>query len=647
MDSFTDYAAYTAFRLLGPIFRVLPVPVSFFIGRRIGDIFHFCDARHRAFAYANMRRALLGEKTPAEIGVLTKKFYRNFGQNFIEMFLLPKLDKQYLDRYVTVEGADNVVHARARGKGVILLAVHEGSWELTNVICSQWGVPFNFFVRQQKFPRLNGLLNQFRAQKGCKLITRHNQVRALVEVLKNNEIVGMTADQGGKLGERVHFFGHEASMSSGAVKMALKYDSIILPSFYMRLNGERVKVIVGEPFAMQKTGDAEYDLNANLQALMHYFENCIRQYPAEYLWTYKIWKYSSSRRVLIISDGKAGHLRQSEAIARELVRQGLPQSRKVVLETLQVGFKNNFSRLGLALMSLLTGKYSSLLAAHSLKYFLDKRSYEALMKLSPDIVISCGSSVASVNYLFSRLNVCRSITLLRPGALSLKRFDAVIMPAHDHPPKRKNIFRTEGALNLIDDAYLTEQSDQLLAAEKGALSRKQKYIGLLLGGNTKHFTLHPEAVRNAVSQIKDAANRFDYDVLITTSRRTSPEVESLLERECNDFPRCKLVVNARLNNPSYALGGIVGLSTIVVVSPESISMVSEAASSGRHVVVFGSRVDSRHNAFLNTLERGGYIQRAPAASIAGVISSIHNKKPLVKRLNDIQHLKDCMQRMLS
>jgi len=645
MNSLADYAAYIAFRLLGPVFRALPVAVSFFLGRRLGDTVHFFDNKHRALVYSNIRRAFHDEMTPGQIRAATKKFYRNFGQNFIEMFLLPKLDKQYLDRYITVEGVENVTASLKRGKGVILLAVHAGSWELTNAICSTWGVPFNFFVREQKFPRLNGLLNLYRARKGCNLITRQNQLRALVGALKNNEVVGMTADQGGKQGEKVEFFGNEASMSSGAVKIALKYGTAILPSFYFRFGGACVKTIIAEPFQMHKTGDDDTDIHANVQGLIHYFEGCIRQYPSEYLWTYKVWKYSSHRSVLILSDGKTGHIRQSETVARELARFGAAGAMHVSVKTVQIRLRNDSLRIGLSLASLLTGRYSSRLAAGFLKLLLDKNSYTTLMGLTPDIVISCGARVAGVNYLFSRFNVNRSISVLRPGVLGVRRFDAVIMPLHDHPPKRKNVYCTDGALNLIDDAYVAEQSGKLLDAYTGTLSREQKYIGLLLGGNTKHFKLQPEEVRNVLSQIKDAAERFDYHVLITTSRRTPCAVEQLLEKECKNFSRCKLLINARVDNPPFALGGIVGLSSIVIVSPESISMVSEAASAGRYVVVFGSRVDSRHDKFLRTLANGGFIYRTPAASIAGTIGGIHNKKPAVRRLNDLEHLNDCIQRI--
>jgi len=42
-------------------------------------------------------------------------------------------------------------------------------------------------------------------------------------------------------------------------------------------------------------------------------ERYIRKYPHEYFWFYKIWKYSNLKPVVILSDGKTGHIRQSQA----------------------------------------------------------------------------------------------------------------------------------------------------------------------------------------------------------------------------------------------------------------------------------------------------------------------------------------------
>jgi len=71
-------------------------------------------------------------------------------------------------------------------------------------------------------------------------------LRELIEALESNQSIGMTVDQGGKNGEIVKFFGKSASFSTGAVKLALRYDCAIIPVFYTRIKGPYTKVILDQ-----------------------------------------------------------------------------------------------------------------------------------------------------------------------------------------------------------------------------------------------------------------------------------------------------------------------------------------------------------------------------------------------------------------
>jgi len=646
-DSLTDYLSCILFRALGPVLRVLPVGASLFLGRRLGDLLYCLDIRHRAIAYANIKRAL--EKESGHIGIrrLTKSSYRAFGQNFIEIFLIPQVSKEYLSKYISVEGGENIDAAFKKGKGVILLAMHAGSWELSNVICSNLGFPFNFLVREQRHPRLNELLNYYRSLRGCKIIHRSNQTRELIEALKRNESIGVTVDQGGKEGVPVKFFGKDASMATGAVKLALKYGSVILPAYHTRVNGPYAKVIIRPPFELTKTQDMEKDVRENLQRLIPVYEQLIRKYPAEYMWTYKIWKYAKEKNVLILSDGKAGHLRQSQAVA-DLTRECLEENGiKADIETREIKFRNAFSKSLLALSSLLSGKYVCQGCLLCLKKTLDEETQAFLMSKNPDVIISGGSALAPINYLLSRQNLARSIVIMRPGLLSFKKFNLVIIPRHDEPVKSKNVLVTEGAINSIDEKYLREQSERLAHLLALRLKPLALYIGLLIGGDSKKFILAKERVAEAIKQVKSAAEKLNADILITTSRRTSKEVEAVVKEGFRGYPRAKLVIIANEKNIPEAVGGILGLSSMVVSSPESISMISEAVSSNKYVLVFkAAGLSQKHQRFLDNFARNKYIYLTQAGGLGNKIEEIWHGKPKVFAPKDRQIIKQAIKALL-
>lgn len=635
-----DYLSCILFKAASFFTFLLPLNMSLFLGRRLGDLIYFFDARHRAVAYANIKKAVIINNDFRMSAKITRKTYQAFGQNLIEISFIPRIDKRYLEKYIHIENRHFVDEAFKRGKGVIFLIVHEGNWELSNIICANLGFPFILFVRDQGFPRLNNLLNIYRLKQGAKLIHKQGGLRELIEVLKNNQSIGMTTDQGGKKGEIVKFLGKSASMSTGAMKLALKYDCSIIPVFYTRVKGPHTKVILDQVFTVTKSGDAQKDLRDNLQRLTNIYEKYIQQYPYEYLWTYKIWKYGKERDVLILSDGKAGHLHQSESVAKLINRRLSERGIKSTLSICEVKFRSRLSRFIFNWMAVFNGKYQCHLCLCYLRHALTVESWQGLINLKLDIIISGGDKLSAVNYILSKANQARSIVVMRPANLSLKKFDLVIIPRHDCPEGRglssdsqsrrpkKNVVITEGALNLIDADYLKKRSSGLQQSGllKGPLLNP--CIGVLIGGNSKGFAVSRQAIVELAGQIKQSAEELNADILLTTSRRSPPEAEQALKREFENYPRCKLLIIANENNHPDVIGGILGLSSIIISSPESISMISEAVMAQKYVVVFkASGLSKKHQRFLKNYQDKRYIYIKQTKELSGLIKEVLQNHP--------------------
>ncbi len=651
-----DYLSCALFRIVSFFTYLLPLTVSLFIGRRVGDFIYFFDRRHRAIAYANIGKAVADKNDANSTSRITRKAYQAFGQNLIEISFIPRINKEYLKKYINIENKDYIQAAFKRGKGVIFLAVHGGNWELSNVICANLGFLFILFIRDQGFARLNALLNSYRLKLGAKIIHKEAGVRQLIEALKDNQSIGMMMDQGGKVGQLVKFFDQEASMSIGAVKLALKYDCSIIPTFYTRVKGPYAKVILDQVYTVTKTNDAQKDLRDNLQKLANIYEKYIRQYPHEYLWTYKIWKYGKERKVVILSDGKTGHLRQSESAAKLIIGQLANRGIKTNLNIQEVKFCGSVFRYIFSLLIIISGKYPS----HGFLFWLRKAltgcSWQGLINCKPDIIISAGGKLSAINYFLSKENQAKSVVLMRSALSDLKKFDLKIIPKHDWPqghglasdsqshwpqghaclPARQGVIITEGALNLIDPDYLNEKSESLRRSGliKGALSSLT--IGVLIGGNSKSFSISIEAITRVIIQLKNAAEDLGADILLSTSRRTAVEVEKVIKRQladyprCHlaDYPRCKLLVIANENNHSDVIGGILGISNIIISSPESISMISEAVASEKYVFVFKmDGLSRKHQDFLRNFQDKGYIYLKAIQDLAFSMKEIWSNKP--------------------
>ncbi len=643
-DSVIDYLSYILFRVFSSLFRLLPINIALCLGSFLGELAYLLDLKHRAIAYNNIKQATGGELLPCQLSRLTRDFYRSFGMNLIEMFFLPRLDREHIKKYITIENQHYINEAFQRGKGIIFLGVHEGSWEISNILCANLGFSFSLFIRNQRLPRLNNLLNSYRRQKGCRIIQRQEGTRELIRELKKNHAIGMNLDQGGKSGMLVDFFGKSASMPTGAIRLALKYDATIIPAFYKRIRGPYVKVTLGEPLKIEKTGNINEDISINVKKAVRIFERYILLAPREYLWSYKIWKYSRQRNILILSDAKAGHLRQSQAMARMITASFKDRGLNAVIETREVKFKSRLSKAALLLSSFFSGRYTCQGCLLCLKYFLTKESYKSLIGLRPDIVISCGSSLAALNLILARDNLARSVVIMRPSLLGTKKFSLIAWPRHDRPPRRKNVVATEGALNLVDQEYLVSCAKNILTQTK---IEKNFVLGFLLGGDTKDSHLDANMLKETIRKIKGAIEKLGGEILVSTSRRTPAVIERIVKDEFLGFAPCRFLVIANEKNHPDAVGAILALSKIVVASSESISMVSEAASSGRYVVVFNTGLlNKRHRLFIEHLSKAGYIYTSDADNLGKVIEDIWKNKPAVKTLQDNQRIREAVETRL-
>lgn len=646
-----DYIAYIAVRLLNKIFNFIPISGSLWLGRRMGSIAFFFNKKRRVIAYANLKAAFAMERTPRELGILTKKAYQNLVQTVMEILNLTKVDKGYAKRYVEIVNINRIHNASTSGRGTILLTGHFGDWELSSLVSAVIGYPILVLVREQKMARVNELLNKLRESKGCRVIRKGISMKNIIKALYEKNIVGILSDQdAGKNGVFVDFFGRPTSCHSGPMEMAKRTDSIILPNFIVRVKGPYHKVFLEEyiDFRDSKVGD---DVKDGLQRFAKLLESYIRRYPDQWLWLHKRWKSTPVRTVLILDDGRKGHLNQSLRIAKEIQNSRVSQGYKIddtKIVMVSVKFKNNFFRTILSACAAFAG-WRCQGCMRCMKLCLDKDSYETLMKTYSEFVVSCGSSLAGVNVFMSKENNAKNIIVMRPGALSFKKFSLLIIPRHDRPLRADNVLETVLAPNLIDSESLERDGDRL-SKEFFSIEKDEKFIGVLIGGDNPELSLTEELADKAVASLLKFCEQHDAKLLVTTSRRTAGGVETVLKERLGDNPYCRLLIIANEKNIDAAVGGILSLSKIVVVSGESISMVSEAVSSGKKTVVF--RLEKRrmaktkHELAIEDLAREGYLYVSTADGLAEAARNAWLEERHAKEVKDRENMSQAVRRLL-
>ena len=646
-----DYTLFITAKILSWFFRILPMELALYLARGIGTIGYYVDKKHRKKVYVNIKIAFEKTKSLDEINRIVKMTFQNMCQHIVEVLCLPKISHGYIEKYVRFENKEILLDTINQKTAIILSSMHFGSWELSFIFADRLGPPFRIVAKEHtKYKKTDSLLNAYRQLRPGSVLYRGDNPREMIRIINDKEILGLIIDQGGKEGQLVEFLGKRASMPTGALRLALKYDVPIIISYIIRERGQFHKIIL-KKLAIEKTGDTEKDIAVNLKKITSLSEDIIRQYPDQYMWFYKVWKYSDEKKIVILNDGKMGHLRQSQAAAEVLSRELKNRNLKPQIEILNVSFKNKFSKALLVICSTPIGNRRDSGSLWYLRRFLEKSSYHSLSRVKADFVISCGSSLSNVNYILSNDNSAKSISILRPNLLSTNRFDLAIMPRHDSPAQRENVVITDGSLNLINDSYLESKSDKLISRYPSLRQNGKTKIGILLGGDTKKYNMSPEAIDVLISELKNISKQMDLEILITTSRRTPQNIEDSIKINLKDFPRCRLLVIANEGNIPEAVGGILGLSEIIIVSDDSISMVSEAASSGRNVIVVQTAkqdVSSRHKhrIFLKNLNNKKYVSLVNPENISVSIKEILSKRPKIEKVDDNYVVANAIKKIL-
>ncbi len=160
----------------------------------------------------------------------------------MSFYACPRSNGCGFEKFVDLQDKENIDNAAALGRGVILLAIHSGSWELASVVGGVTKGPYHVVANDQsKFPQLDKMLNEYRTIAGAHVITAGVATKEIIKAMQNNEVVSLVLDQGGKNGLAVPFFGKTASMSTGAMRLALKYGCAVCPVWIERRgNGKHV-----------------------------------------------------------------------------------------------------------------------------------------------------------------------------------------------------------------------------------------------------------------------------------------------------------------------------------------------------------------------------------------------------------------------
>ncbi len=619
-NSFKESLLYWLLKLSIACARYVPIGVLLFFARLAGRVLFYAFARRRRIGYANLKRALGKEYDARALRMILQATYMNMSMSFFEVLKIPQIDARYIKKYVTMETEEKFARYTDGTKGLIFATGHFGNWEIASILCALRGHPLTALVRMQKLTRVNELLNQYRESKGCRIASKGFAVRKLAYALKDNGLIGILGDQdAGKKSPMINLFGTPVSTPRGLAELSIAFKVPVVPAFIARTHGPYHTLTLGDPILGYAHADKEKATHDILTEFNAALERMVRRHPSQWLWMHKRWKSSPYRKIVILDDGKAGHLHQSQAIAqlaqKKRAADGVAEAHTSI-EVVPVCYKNRATQL-LARLCFYFHRQGHRGIA---KLALTKDSYERFARTYADIIISCGSASIPFSIILKKECLAKNICVMKPQGVSISLFDLCVIPAHDHMRAHKSVVITQGVPLREADSEVSRETLEVLRASG------TRRIGVLVGGENSRYAMSVDYMRRFFCGLVGYARAHGYTLALTTSRRTPQAIAALMREVCGAYERTTLLVIANEKNIPGVVEAIIAESEVVVVTQDSVSMIAQALAARHPAVVcalerkkeWWSR-PSKFEAFVDDMHARGCVKKAGPEDLADVL----------------------------
>jgi KDO2-lipid IV(A) lauroyltransferase len=286
----SEVVEYLLLRGLAGILNSLPLACSHWLSRKIGDLLFVAGDRRRGIALDNLSIAYGDSLTIQEKERLARESMRNLVTSLMELSRIPAMLSRVEGRF-EFEGTEVLDRAFARGKGVIAVISHLGSWEYLGFLPYLRGYPCSVVVRGTSNPYISRWIERLRLATTLSPIPRKHSIRQVLSELQKNHLVAFLTDQwAGHRAIVVDFFGKPTATTSIPARLARKTGAALVPGYCLRTAPGRYKILIKPEVSID--WDHEDWEHVVTRKLNHVLEHEIRRHPEQWIWTHRRWKGS-------------------------------------------------------------------------------------------------------------------------------------------------------------------------------------------------------------------------------------------------------------------------------------------------------------------------------------------------------------------
>ena len=229
------------------------------------------------------------EKTEKERLELSRKAFASTIMAIFETALTWWGSKKRFKRLHKVKDIEHLTNAIAKGKGVIVLAPHFTTLEISGAFLNSHIDNLKVVYKRSTNPLFEYFIQTKREQKCCSGLIKHKNLREIVRSVKKGNVVSFSPDQ--DFGEKdsifAPFMGVTTSTLLSTQRLAKLTGAPVVPYYAARLNDQAgYEMRFGPEFENFPSDNELRDATMVNQAI----EKQVLQTPEQYLWAHRRFK---------------------------------------------------------------------------------------------------------------------------------------------------------------------------------------------------------------------------------------------------------------------------------------------------------------------------------------------------------------------
>jgi Kdo2-lipid IVA lauroyltransferase/acyltransferase len=273
------------------------------LARRAGIFGYRVVGLRRTVVLEQLRAAFPG-KDEAEIDRIAEQSYISICTTFLELAWAPNLTADFFRRQTRLENPEVVRNALARGRGLLFLMGHFGSWE-----CVPYSMTINenivgkAIVHPMHNERLDRLIQSYRSQFGWSTIPMSRAGLEGYRYVRNGGMLVVLTDQSAPPDSLfVPFLGRPATVFKGAAVFAQKTGAPMVLGIPLRQDNGSYRIRFEEIPTDRLPSDPERALEVLTWRHVKALERVILDRPGDWFWHHRRWKHTPGPQSRIVAD---------------------------------------------------------------------------------------------------------------------------------------------------------------------------------------------------------------------------------------------------------------------------------------------------------------------------------------------------------